>query len=174
MSAFLQTLLGGALTIAGGLAAVWWQMRRADVMARLARAEQRREEGLLQLSTEVTETAQRFDDCYRAAERGVTTSQYLTAMTLIRDLRKSWEGAWAGVIGDKPIRSAWGALDLAARQRLPQGPKGAARQRELSSADLAVSAAFVLDLGHVLHLLDEFTQAVQRQAAALAIGPPRG
>jgi len=94
--ALLQTLIGGALTIIGGLAAVWWQNRRADGQARRIRAEERRETGLMELSQEATSVLARFDALYRAAEGGQSTSQYLSAITYLAELREFWDGRSAG------------------------------------------------------------------------------
>jgi hypothetical protein len=176
MSAILQTLLGGALTIVGGLAAVWWQTRRADDVARRSRAERRREEGLLALNLEMAAVHPKFDALYRSAENGQSTSQYLTAITLLAELRQFWEGNSSGVIGDSAIVGVWIALDSAARERLPTGSGAVLRQRALSTGDSTAGQRFVRDLGQVLGLLGEFKKAFQQEATFLAVsaaGPRR-
>lgn len=142
MSALLQTVLGGALTIVGGILAVLLQLRRADGIARRARAEQRREEGVVVLNTKVTSIRASFDALCRATEGGQSTSQYLSAMTYLSDLRQFWEGESAGVIGDKAIVSARQQLDAAARERIPTGSGAITKQRALSVADPAACAEF--------------------------------
>ncbi len=74
------------------------------------------------------------------------------------------------MIGDDAIVTAWAALDTAARDRLPEGAGAIMRQRELSTGEVEPGKQFVRDLGHVLLLLDEFTQQVRLAAAELAIG----
>jgi hypothetical protein len=173
MSALVQTLLGGALTIVGGLAAVWWQTRRADGIARKGRAEQRREDGLIALNVELTSVRTRFDALCRAAEKnGQGTSQYLSALNYLAELRQFWEGNTSGVVGDKAIVSAWQQLYLAARERIPDGSGAITKQRALSVADPAACAEFSRDLGHLLRLMDDFWNTVQHAATSLAVGAP--
>ena len=55
-SALVQTLIGGALAIIGGLVAAWWQVSRSDSVAKKIRRAERYEGALIELNARAAET----------------------------------------------------------------------------------------------------------------------
>ena len=55
-SALVQTLIGGALAIIGGLVAAWWQVSRSDSVAKKIRRAERYEGALIKLNAQAAET----------------------------------------------------------------------------------------------------------------------
>lgn len=75
-SAIVQTLIGAAAAIVGGLGAALWQTARADDVARRIRRTERYELALLDLNTTVTVLYSQLLELYRRVELGQHAAQH--------------------------------------------------------------------------------------------------
>ena len=162
MLALVQTLVGAAAAIIGGLVGAVWQTRRADDVARSIRRAERREKGLLSLNATVASIQTELDRLYRQAERGQTPFQYQEALRLVGELTLHWETASSGVIPDADVINAYARVRAAAHDGLPSGPDFVRQMSDLQAADPAVTKKFVRDLSHVLFLLGELKKITQQ------------
>jgi hypothetical protein len=164
----VQVLIGGALTVAGGFFAAWWQTNRADDVARDIRRDERRERGLLELNAVVAKAHARLDPLYRQAESGQTPFQYQEAIRVRGELAQHWESDAAGVISDQEVVDAYMAVDVSVHAGLPGGPSYAPYMADLQSGDKVAVQRFVRDLGHVLAELGDLNKVVQRKVKELS------
>lgn len=176
MSVFWATVIGAVIgaagAIAGGFGAAWWQTSRADDVAEKIRRAERREQGLLALNATLTTVATEFDALYREAERRQSTKQYAKACDLLAQLAYHWYGTAAGMIPDPLIRKRMSALDLASRESLPTSlPEK--QFAELANGDVDAGRRFIRDLGHVLGLMNELKEEVNRAVTGLLGTPTR-
>jgi hypothetical protein len=167
MSPVWQTIIGAVAAIAGGFVGVWWQTGRAGKVARNIRRAERREDCLLTLNAKLSVTNGAFRALYNEAEHSQARSQYLRALMLIEELRQLWDGSSSGAILGQAVINAYTEFDIAVHDELPAGEPGAERQREISTGDADTGRRFVRDLGHVLGLLDDLKNEVQRQVEDL-------
>jgi hypothetical protein len=168
----IGAVIGAAGAIAGGFAAAWWQTSQADDVAEKIRQAERRDQGLLTLNVRATVVLDQLESVWQSAQAGVTTSQWQSAATPLRELRQLWESSSSAMIPDPSIRKTFTALDVAARECLPEGSLGAERQRELSIDDNDAVVRFRRDLGHVVGLMGDFRTAVNHEAEGL-LGRPK-
>lgn len=164
----LQVLIGGALTIAGGFLAAWWQTNRADDVARDIRRDERRERGLLELNAAVSKAHAQLDPLYRQAEGGQTPFQYQESIRVMDELARHWESNAVGVIPDQDVVDAYTALAVAVHDGLPGGSPYVPYVANLQSGDKDAAKRFVRDLGHVLGELGEFKKIVQQKVKDLS------
>jgi hypothetical protein len=167
MSAFWSTVIGAAAAIIGGFGAAMWQTSRADKVALKIRRAERREAGLLELNVRLASVVTRLTDVRNSAGNGYASSQWQFAAMALRELRELWEGSSSGVIPDQSIVNAYNALDVAAREHLPEGSLGAQRQRDLSTGDEDVAERFVADLALVVQRAADLQKAVYGRVQGL-------
>jgi hypothetical protein len=164
----LQVLLGGALTIAGGFVAAWWQTSRADDTARRIRREERSERALLELNSVVAQLLARLDPLYRQAESGQTQFQYQEAVNIMGELARHWESNAAGVITNPEVVRAYAQVNASVHDGLPGGSAYAPYMANLQSGSKESTQRFVRDLGRVLVDLGELKKIVQQRVTELS------
>jgi hypothetical protein len=165
MSAFLLTILGGALAIAGGCGTVVWQTRRADDVARRIRREERREQGLLALGSKLAEVMARLEYLHGVAQVTPFSGQYAAAVKSLDELRYLWQSDLCARLADARVVASMNALEAAASERLPSGSDGMAHYAEESPA--AKMQHFLADLDHMLAQVKAVKSSVDGEVRAL-------
>jgi hypothetical protein len=163
MFALVQTLIGAAAAIVGGLVGAVWQTRRADDVARSIRRAERRENALLSLNAAVASILAELDPLYRQAEGGQTPFQYQEALRLVAELTSRWETESSAVIPDQDVINAYVDVRAAAHDGLPSGADFVRHMSDLQAADPEATKNFVRDLGRVLFLLGELKKVTQKR-----------
>jgi hypothetical protein len=165
MSAFLLTVLGGALAIAGGLGTAVWQTRRADDVARRIRQQERREQGLLALNSKLAEVMARLEYLHGVAQVTPFSGQYATAVKAIDELRYLWQSDLCTRVADPRVVASMTALDAEASERMPSGSDGMAHYAEETPRDKVVH--FLDDLEHMVGLVKAVKTSVDGEIRAL-------
>lgn len=164
-----QTLLGGALAIAGGFGAAWYQSHYAVAIATRIRRQERREEGLLALNASVAEAHSKISYLHQMAQEIPLSGQYLAARQALEGLLTQWHASFSGMIPDQSISDLVATLSTALDRLLPGGAEALTQYGE--DADPETRArGFVADLGALLELLGKVQAAVQGKVAGLLTG----
>lgn len=161
VAAIWQTLLGGALTIAGGFLAVWWQTRRADEVASRIRRAERREDALLRFRTAVMGTVGAVDAAYKSVHRnpGGSTQVWPDVYKAMAKLRDAWLVNASAKIPDQAISVKFDKADRLGRALVPWAYPPPPR----NDADLAtLSSRFAEDLGILLAQLENLKAEVEQ------------
>jgi hypothetical protein len=169
-SAFVQTLIGAAAAIVGGLGAALWQTTRADDVARRIRRAERREQALIDLNALVTVIYGQLLALYHQAEHGQNAAQHNQARQALGTLAEHWDSHSSGIISDPSIVNGYAHFNAAVQGGLPSTAT-LQRVQELSSGDRAAGQRFLRDLGSVVGTLDELRKAIQEQVKLLDSKP---
>jgi hypothetical protein len=160
-SPFLQTLIGAAAAVVGGLAAAIWQTSHADKIARSIRQAERRERGLLELSTKVSDVLVRTEQLFRQGEQGQAAVAYQNAIGILGKLSAHWNSDASGVIPDGEVINAYDELRRAVYDSLPGGSSYAPYLANLQAGDKDATQKFMSDFGRVLMLLGELNKVTR-------------
>jgi hypothetical protein len=118
-SALVQTLIGGALAIIGGLVAAWWQVSRSDSVAEKIRQAERYEGALIELNARAAETVSQvykvWDDSRSTRLRNprqekTDASEYDRVREPLDKLLDHWQAVASLVISDTTIVEAFARL----------------------------------------------------------------
>lgn len=175
----LQVLIGGALTIVGGLGAAIWQTYRADNVARRIRQAERRERALLDLNSEAAKVTARVGDVWQAARlrvlqgdaAKVSADDYQSAIEAMGGLQARWDGELSGLLPDRAIEEALLACHQAAATRLWRSGSVAYSQPP-PTGGVVPSFQFVGDLEAVYLALADLRAVLREGIQALQPRPP--
>lgn len=118
-SALVQTLIGGALAIIGGLVAAWWQVSRSDSVAKKIRQAERYEGALIELNARTAETVSQvckvWNDSRSARLRNprqekTAASEYDRMRDPLEKLLGHWQAVASLAISDSTIVEAFARL----------------------------------------------------------------
>ncbi len=178
----LQVLIGGALTIAGGLGAAIWQTYRADDVAQRIRQAERREPALLDLSSEAAKATAQVNDVWQAARQRVlqgdlqgntakvSGDDYQPAIEAVRGLQARWDTELSGLLPDQAIEEGILACQRAAATRLWCRETVAYAQQPPMGGFLA--SQFIGDLEAVYLALADLRAVLRAPIQALQPRPP--
>src|SRR5260370_3025123 len=125
----LQTLIGAAAAILGGLLAAAWQTYRADDVALRIRQRERHEAALLEMYAEVSDAYHELSGFYGSAwqdvlmgRRSPDSPQSTDECERVRVAASAalgrWDGVSTGVISDQPIMESIAELHRTIAMRL--------------------------------------------------------